>query len=113
MIENQFIEEFKHYKVFLYGREAEGQQTDYGINISLPSGLVIVKFCMNWMRENHYEEKNGKYTFNVYLRTDKYVNWIDILRNEKPLFFSYNTKTNICYITTSDEPVGEGENEPE
>lgn len=104
-----FIEEFTHYKVFLYGRLAEGVQTDYGININLPSGKVIIKFCMNWMQENYYEEKNGKYTFYVFLRTDKYPNWIDLLRNEKPLFFSYNLETTICYITTSDEPVGEAE----
>ncbi len=109
-MDNIIIEEFKHYKVFLYGRQAQGQQTDYGININIPSGKVIIKFCMNWMRENYYEDKNGKYTFNVFLRTDKYINWIDLLRNEKPLFFCYNLDTNICYITTSDEPVGEAEN---
>lgn len=110
-MDNFLIEEFSFYKVFLYGRQAEGQQTDFGINISLPSGKAIMKFVTGHMPDNYAEKNGDKYVFHIFLRSDKYVSWIDILRNEKPLFFSYNFDTTVCYITTSDEPVGEGENE--
>jgi len=105
------IEEFKYYKVFLYGRKAGGEQTDYGIDIHIPSGKARLKFCSNYMRENECIEKNGKYFFKVYLRADKYPAFIDILRYEKPLYFFYDLDKNLSYITTEDEPVGEEEHE--
>jgi hypothetical protein len=33
----------------------------------------------------------------------------DLLRNEKPVFFNWSTQTKIGILSTSDEPVGEGE----
>jgi len=103
------IEEFTFYKVFLYGRKAMGEQTDYRIQINIPSGKVFLNFCKNFMKDNHFEEKNGKYTFEIYLRSDKYPAHIDILRNEKPLFFFYDLDEHLSYLTTTDEPVGEAE----
>lgn len=105
------IEEFKFYKVYLYGRKAGGEQTDYNIDISIPSGKVRLHFGGDFMKDNSYVEKNGKYFFHVYLAIEKYPSFIDILRNEKPLFFFYDLELNLSYITTSDEPVGEEESE--
>jgi hypothetical protein len=34
---------------------------------------------------------------------------VDLLRYEKPMFFSFNDKSNVGYLATSDEPVGEGD----
>jgi hypothetical protein len=106
---NFLIEEFSHYKVFLYGRKVKGEQTDQAIYINIPSGKVHFYFCHNFMKDNHVEEINGKKIFNVYLRAEKYNSWIDLFRNEAPLFFFYDYDRDLCYITTSDEPVGEGE----
>ena len=109
MTNNFIIEEFDKYKVFLYGKKFEGEQTDYGVDISIPSGKVYFRFCKNFMKDNYVEEIAGTKRFFVYLRADKYNAWIDILRNETPLFFFYNFDDDSCYMTTSDEPVGENE----
>jgi len=106
---NFVIEEFSHYKVFLYGRKALGHQTDVSIHINVPSGKVFLYFCKNFMKDNHVLENNGKKEYHVFLRAEKYPSFIDILRNESPLFFYYNMDEDLMYITTTDEPVGEAE----
>ena len=40
-----------------------------------------------------------------------YDSIIDILRNEKPIYFSYSEKSKLGYIRTGKEPIGEGEND--
>lgn len=111
MSNNFIIEEFKHYKVSLYGRKGEGLRNDYSIQFRIPSGHVVLRFTKDLSLENYYE--NHKHedakNFYVYLRVDKYPAFIDIFRYEKPLFFYYNLDTNQAYVTTSDEPVGEEE----
>jgi len=39
----------------------------------------------------------------------QYDNVLDILRNEKPLFFYFNEKSKVANVQTTDEPVGEEE----
>ena len=106
---NFIIEEFKFYKVYLYGRKAGGEQTDFNIDIHIPSGKARLHFGAE-IKENTCVEKKGKYYMHVYLSSDKYPAYIDILRNEKPLYFYYDMERNLSYITTEDEPVGEEEN---
>ena len=108
-MENFIIEEFKHYKVFLYGRNAEGERTDYGIQFKIPSGKVFLKFTRDYEQANYFEPEGAHLNFYVFLRVEKYASFIDIMRYEKPLFFFYNKKNNQAYVTTSDEPVGEEE----
>jgi hypothetical protein len=36
---------------------------------------------------------------------------IDLLRNEKPVYFKFNPRSNTGHLATSDEPVGEGEHD--
>ncbi len=106
---NFIIEEFEFYKVFLYGRNVQGEKTDYGIHMNIPSGNAILRFTRDYTLENYCEEKNGKKTFYVFLRVEKYPSYIDIMRYEKPLFFFYDFDSDESYVTTSDEPVGEEE----
>lgn len=56
---------------------------------------------------NHYDAKSKL----VYLRypMSMYAHVIDILRNEKPIYFRYSMELNLGYIRTGKEPVGEGE----
>ena len=59
--------------------------------------------------ENYYDEK-----FNlVYLRypLSMYADIIDILRNEKPIYFSFSLRSKLGFIRTGKEPIGEGEND--
>lgn len=108
---NFIIEEFTFYKVSLFGRDVKGPKTDFGIQFNIPSGHVVLRFTRDLTQENKVIEKVGKKHFFVYLRAEKYPAFIDIMRNEKPLFFFYDFDNNQAYITTSDEPVGEGEHE--
>jgi hypothetical protein len=56
----------------------------------------------------NYHDVNSKL---VYLRypLSMYSSIIDILRNEKPIYFSFSDKTKLGYIRTGKEPIGEGE----
>ena len=57
--------------------------------------------------QNHYDKRNKL----VYLRypLSMYVHAMDILRNEKPVFFEYSQELNQGFLRTGLEPVGEGE----
>ena len=56
--------------------------------------------------ENHYDKRNKL----VYLRypMSMYPNVIDLLRNEKPIYFSYSESLKMGHIRTGKEPIGEG-----
>ena len=110
-MDNFIIEEFENYKVFLYSKSESRVQ--YKIHIKIPSGRIILWFITGELLENHVENFGNKRALNCYFKAERYPHFIDILRNEKPLFFYYNRDDRTCYITTSDEPVGEGENEME
>ena len=58
---------------------------------------------------NSYDKRNKL----VYLRypISMYPNIIDILRNEKPIYFSYSLNLNMGFIRTGKEPIGEGDND--
>jgi hypothetical protein len=109
MDQNFIIEEFDKYKVFLYGRKYEGEQSYYGIDLMLPSGRAYLRFCRDFMKDNHVVKHGDKNHYFVYLDDGKYAAFIDILRNEMPLFFYYNFDNDSFYVTSSDEPVGENE----
>ena len=105
---NFIIEQFKQYKVFLYGGSGASMSKAV-INLSLPSGKAIIRFKDGRLKKNSSSKTGKKTTYEVYVSADRYPHFIDLLRNEKPLYFFYDLSENISYITTSDEPVGEGE----
>jgi len=103
------IEQFKKYKVFLYAGGPAALSSAV-INLEIPSGKAIFRFKDSARLKKNRVTKNGKkFLFEVYLKSDRYLGFIDLLRNEKPLYFFYDLSENVSYITTSDEPVGEGE----
>ena len=57
--------------------------------------------------ENHYDKRNKlvylRYPLSLYLPT------VDVLRNEKPVYFEYSVELNQGFLRTGLEPVGEGE----
>lgn len=57
--------------------------------------------------DNHYDKRNKL----VYLRypLSMYQNILDLLRNEKPIYFRYTIELKQGFIRTGKEPVGEGE----
>jgi len=102
------IEEFKKYKVFLYGSKV-ADNADYAIQIKLPSGIAYLKFCSGRLKKHSFKKIGKKYRFTAYYKAEKYPHFIDLFRNEKPLFFYFHFDSKSTYITTSDEPVGENE----
>ncbi len=56
--------------------------------------------------KNHYDKRNKL----VYLRypLSMYPNVIDLLRNEKPIYFSYSESLKMGHVRTGKEPIGEG-----
>ncbi len=106
---NFLIEEFKKYKVTLYSNTKNNHEL-YAIHLKLPSGEAILKFGDVALDENsHTETVNNRSKYILHFHANRFPAFIDILRNEKPLFFYFNIDLNQGYITTSDEPVGEGE----
>jgi len=105
---NYIIENFKKYKVFLYSGGGASLSKAV-IHLTLPSGKAVLRFKEGRLKKNSTSGKGKKNLYEVYIAADRYPHFIDLLRNEKPLYFFYDYNENISYITTSDEPVGEGE----
>lgn len=110
-MDNFIIEEFDVYKVFLYSKSESN--IEYKIYIKIPSGNIILWFVNGELQQNEVVQIGNRRVLNCYFRAERYPHFIDIMRNEGPLFFYYNKVDKTCYVTTSDEPVGEGEHEKE
>ncbi|MBT8231226.1 MAG: hypothetical protein HKO66_03010 [Saprospiraceae bacterium] len=109
---NFIIEEFKKYKVTLYSNNSPGHEL-YSIHLKLPSGEAVFKFVKGGSYSNSYlETVNNQNKYEIFFDVERFPHFIDILRYEGPMFFYFNKTDHHGYITTSDEPVGEGENEP-
>ena len=52
--------------------------------------------------------QNGNF-IDVTTNFKTFASVVDLLRNEKPLSFFWSPATKVCIITSSEEPVGEGE----
>lgn len=100
------IQEFKKYKVFLYANNGNDVAS---VHVKLKKGKVIFRFAKGRLAKNSSSKSGAMVNYKVNIPADQYPNYIDLLRNEKPLFFYFNSKTKLSYITTSDEPVGEAE----
>ncbi len=55
------------------------------------------------------ENDDGSRLYMVSYRYDQLASAVDLLRNEKPIFFQYDVEAETGYLATTDEPVGEGE----
>lgn len=109
MSTNFIIEEFDEYKVLLFSHNTQ-EEIQYGVELDLPDGKGILRFVTGDLPQNSTETIGSKKIYYVYYHVDRYLAMIDILRNEKPLFFYYNHDNHESYVTTSGEPVGEAEN---
>lgn len=108
---NFIIEEFEEYKATIHDSNYKG--VDYSIQLHLPDGEAYLRFSNTTSKDNQITKKADKNVYNVYFRSEKFSPMIDLLRNEGPLYFYYNLNTGHSYITTGDEPVGEGEGHEE
>jgi len=71
------------------------------------------KLMINFVAENEEQPQSvydaDKKTGAIFLPISRLAGYIDILRNEKPLFAHLNEKVEWITLGTGHEPIGEGE----
>jgi hypothetical protein len=71
------------------------------------------KLMINFVAENERQPKSvydaDKKTGAIFLPISRLVGYVDLLRNEKPLFVHLNEKVEWITLGTGHEPIGEGE----
>jgi len=102
------------YLVFAYGGPAGNAGADATISLGTPNAFAFLRFYPEGTplpaNSTAIHIPSGKTIFYVSYRYAQLTNVLDLLRNEKPIKFFFRDDTLIAYITTSNEPVGEGEN---
>jgi hypothetical protein len=100
------------YLVFAYGGPNGNANADATISLGIPNAFAFLRFFPEGVAlpaNSKATHVSGKPMFYVSYRYAQLANVIDLLRNEKPVKFFFNDATMAAYVTTSDEPVGEGE----
>lgn len=72
-------------------------------------GLAFLYFVPDGVALGVNRKRPGQDIFDVYYSMPAWSQCVDLLRNEKPAYFSFDDSNNTAVITTTDEPVGEGE----
>lgn len=97
------------YKVVLYGNK-EGQQLGAFIHCYHANKNVMSALFYNdesSVPNNHWAGEG--YRVELKYPMSKFASIIDLLRNEKPLYFGYISDNSLGYISTHAEPTGEEE----
>ncbi len=95
------------YKVVIYG-EKEGGST-IGAFIHCYNANTNVMSCVFYNDEDNVPANSSGTRVNLYYPYSKLSDVLDILRNEKPVYFGFIESTKVGYVATKKEPVGEGE----
>ena len=72
-------------------------------------GLAFLYFVPESETMGANRKRSGRNVFDVYYKMSTWSQCVDLLRNEKPVYFFYDDSTNTAGIKTSDEPIGEEE----
>ncbi len=110
MSDNFIIEEFDEYKVLIFSHNTR-EEIQQSIELTLPDGRALLRFVSGALPQNSVEIIGSRNVYVTYYHLHQYLAMVDILRNEKPLYFYYNHDNHESYVTTGGEPVGEGEND--
>lgn len=105
--------EISTYLVFAYGGPDGNSGADAAISLGIPNAYAFLRFYPEGATlppNSKTTHISGKPMFYVSYRYAQLQNIIDLLRNEKPIRFFFRDDNMAAYITTSNEPVGEGEN---
>ena len=107
-------EEIKIYEISYYGGGHGSHDYPYRAIIKLRRGdgtlIGVAHFHRDIATMPDHDEANALDQYHCHFRDLDYPNVLDILRNEKPVFYEYIAgKWNMGNIATGAEPVGEGE----
>lgn len=94
------------YKVVLYGEK--GTSTIGAFIHCFHNGANVMS-CVFYNDENNVPANSKGPRVDLRYPITKFANVLDVLRNEKPLYFGFIESTKVGYISTREEPVGEGE----
>ena len=85
--------------------------TDYKKVIHLKGdfGVAFLYFVPEGETLGTNRKRAGQNVFDVYYSMSTWSQCVDLLRNEKPVYFYYDDSNNTAVIKTSDEPIGEEE----
>lgn len=94
------------YKVVLYGEKGTSV---IGAFIHCYHSGKNVMSCVFYNTENNVPANSKGLRVELKYPISKFGDVLDVLRNEKPLYFGFIESTKVGYIATYSEPVGEGE----
>lgn len=72
-------------------------------------GLAFLCFVPEGGTMGTNRKRSGRNVFDIYYPMSTWAQSVDLLRNEKPVYFFYDDSSNTAVIKTSDEPIGEEE----
>jgi hypothetical protein len=104
--------EVSTYKVFAYGGPEGNRGSDATISLGIPDGWAFLRYYPDGTAlppNSKTTHISGKPIYYASYRYSQLGNTIDLLRNEKPIWFFFRDDTMAAYLTTSSEPVGEEE----
>jgi hypothetical protein len=79
------------------------------MNLNGAFGKAILRFLPEGDPLPDNKKRPGQDVFDVFYHMDSWAAILDVLRNEKPVYFHYNDTNNFAQIYTGREPVGEEE----
>jgi hypothetical protein len=99
------------YKVVLYGQDALGGDLVAFIHCFLGGKNVMTcEFYRDGSALPENRNKGGR--VGLVYPWSRFSAVLDVLRNEKPVFFGFIMSTKVGYVATQEEPVGEGADKP-
>lgn len=104
--------EISTYLVFAYGGPDGNSGAASTISLGIPNAFAFLRFFPAGVvipANKVTSHVSGKPLFYVNYRYEQFGNVVDLLRNEKPVKFFFNDATLGAYVTTAEEPIGEGE----
>lgn len=107
-------EEIKSYEINYFAGGANAATHPYRAAVKLrrPDGTLIgvAYFHRSEATMPDHDQKNSHGHYELHYHSRDYANVIDVLRNEKPIYFEmFEGRYPMGNIATGAEPVGEGE----
>jgi hypothetical protein len=91
--------------------QTPNQPTNYKNVIHLKGsfGLGFLYFVPEGGQLGTNKKRSGQNVFDIYFWMSTWMQFADLLRNEKPVQFFYDDSSNTASVQTGDEPIGEQE----
>ena len=102
------------YLVYMYGGPDGNNGVDATIHLRLSDGSAYLRFYPEGATippNQKTTHSSGNVIYYLSYRYAQFASVVDVLRNEQPIRFMFNDASLSGYVTTSNEAVGEGEDD--